>query len=64
MTMIKVDIFRPSGKHDSTEYMDIPDGIDDNDIRAYIRINARMRNTTYLFNGLEYDVSYLVHIGD
>lgn len=62
--MLKVDIFKPSGKWYIGEYIEIPDNIKDYDIPEYIKNNARIRNVTYLFNGLTYDIPHLVHVGD
>lgn len=62
---LKVDIFKSSGKWYTSEYINIPDDIQDFDIPEYI-INhgARIKNMTYLFNGPKYDVPHLVYVGE
>lgn len=64
MKKIKVDIFKPSGKWYTNEFIAIPKEIQDFNISEYIKDNARIRNKTYLFHGVEYEVPHLVHVGD
>jgi len=64
MTKLSVQIFKPSGKWYTNEDIEIPDRIKDFNIADYIEQHARIRNATYLFTGLEYEVPQLVHVGD
>ena len=61
---LNVSIFKPSGKWYTDEDMDIPDDMPDYDIPEYVEFNGRMRNVTYLFCGIQYNVPYLVHVGE
>ena len=64
MKDLRVDIFKPSGKYYTDEYIGVPGDIKDFNLPEYVEQNARIRNMTYLFNGLHYDIPYLVHLGD
>lgn len=64
MAKINVTIFKPSGKWYTDEDMEVPNDIVDYNMPEFVEKNARIRNMTYLFHGIEYEVPYLVHVGD